>query len=98
MQLLQLGCSTNLLNEFVLPTGGEKAETFEQLGENSGEDHQLQQNSVPFASETNGTAGDENNNNGGDDHLNGLGAKSTSSGVTGTYLSQANHLLFLAHC
>ncbi|KAM3176730.1 hypothetical protein ACTXT7_005929 [Hymenolepis weldensis] len=89
MQLLQLGCSTNLLSEFVLPTSGEKAETFEQLVENSGEDHQLQQNSVPFSSETNGTAGDE--------HLNGLGAKSTSSGVTGTYLSQANHLLFLAH-
>ncbi|VUZ50077.1 unnamed protein product [Hymenolepis diminuta] len=82
MQLLQLGCSTNLLNEFVLPTSGEKAEALEQLDENNGEDHQLQQNSVPFASETNGTAGDENNNNGGDHHLNGLGAKSTSSGVT----------------
>nr|CDS35342.2 expressed protein [Hymenolepis microstoma] len=90
MRLLQLGCSANLLNELVFPTSGEKAETSEQLGENNGDDYQLQQNSVPFASEANGTACDDNNDC--DDHFNGVGAKSTSSGVTGTYLDQTDNL------
>ncbi|VDN97567.1 unnamed protein product [Rodentolepis nana] len=80
MRLLQLGCSANLLSELVFPTGGEKVETGERLSENNGDDYQLQQNSVPFASEANGTACDDNNDC--DDHLNGVGAKSTSSGVT----------------
>lgn len=79
MRLLQLGCSANLLNELVFPTSGEKAELSEQVGEKNGDDYQLQQNSVPFASEANGTACDDNDC---DDHFNGVGAKSTSSGVT----------------
>ncbi|KAL5109569.1 Alpha-adducin [Taenia crassiceps] len=77
MRLLQLGCASNVLNEFVLtPAKNDAHGTVEQ----SGDCHEaIAQNVVPFASEAQMCASSETN---GDDHVNGIGAKSTSSGVT----------------
>lgn len=88
MRLLQLGCSNNLLNEFVLPSTNGEETAPEPSGDNREAIDYQHQNAVPFASEahaaTNGNTGDINNV---DEPLNGLGAKSTSSGVTGMSLS-----------
>ncbi|KAM7535461.1 hypothetical protein Aperf_G00000104396 [Anoplocephala perfoliata] len=82
MRLLQLGCSNNLLNEFILPSTEGEETAPEPSGDNGEVIDNQHQNAVPFAAEahasTNGDAGDKNV----DESLNGLGAKSTSSGVT----------------
>ncbi|VDM16297.1 unnamed protein product [Hydatigera taeniaeformis] len=74
MRLLQLGCASNVLNEFVLTSAkGDAQDTVEQ----SGDYHEaVAQNAVPFASEAQVSATTETNG------VNGVGAKSTSSGVT----------------
>ncbi|KAH9284700.1 Alpha-adducin [Echinococcus granulosus] len=81
MRLLQLGCGPNLLSEFVLtPAKSDAENAAEKAPEQSGDSHEaVAQNAIPFASESHVFANSETN---GDDHVNGIGAKSTSSGVT----------------
>lgn len=78
MRLLQLGCASNVLNEFVFtPAKSDAQGAVDQSGDCQ---EAVAQNVVPFASEAHVCASGETN---GDDHVNGIGAKSTSSGVTG---------------
>ncbi|CDI97275.1 alpha adducin [Echinococcus multilocularis] len=81
MRLLQLGCGPNLLNEFVLtPAKSDAEDAAEKAPKQSGDSYEaVAQNAIPFASESHVFANSETN---GDDHVNGIGAKSTSSGVT----------------
>uniref|UniRef100_A0A5K3F6I6 Aldolase_II domain-containing protein n=1 Tax=Mesocestoides corti TaxID=53468 RepID=A0A5K3F6I6_MESCO len=79
MRLLQLGCGTNLLNELVVPPSAEKdtpAGTEGVPEQVSGCNDDVQHTTLPESHSS--TNGDVNV----DDHLNGIGAKSTSSGVT----------------
>lgn len=82
MRLLQLGCGASLFKEFLL-TSEKNNEVESEAPGQSGDSHgDADQNAVPFAAESQVCVNGGENNCA--EQINGVGAKSTSSGVTGT--------------